>query len=88
MPAIPIPTLPYGVCSQCLHVKLLTSDKGSVFMQCQRGLTDARFPKYPRLPVLRCAGFVALAKPSVASPASGTQLPENGFADFDDSGDS
>jgi len=63
MPATPVPTLPYGICSQCVHVKVLTSDKGSVFMQCQRGLTDERFPKYPRLPVLRCAGFVAGAKP-------------------------
>lgn len=73
---MPVPTLPYGICSQCLHVKQLTSDKGAVFMMCLRGLTDDRFPKYPRLPVLNCAGFAAPAKvvapPDAASdPAAG-----------------
>jgi hypothetical protein len=28
-----------------------------VFLLCQLGFSDARFPKYPRLPVLSCEGF-------------------------------
>jgi len=28
----------------------------SAFHLCQRSFTDERFPKYPRLPVVRCIG--------------------------------
>jgi hypothetical protein len=46
-----------GLCSTCLHAQLIESSKGSVFLLCQLSKTDARFPKYPRLPVLSCAGY-------------------------------
>ena len=35
----------------------MVSDRGSVFYLCELSKVDARFPKYPRLPVLRCAGY-------------------------------
>ncbi len=57
IPEMTTPSLPYGLCSHCIHFKRIESSRGSVFVMCQRGLTDERFPKYPRLPVLRCAGF-------------------------------
>lgn len=46
-----------GLCSTCTQVKLIRSDRGSVFYLCQRSFTDPTFPKYPRLPVLRCSGY-------------------------------
>ncbi len=46
-----------GLCDSCLHSRRIISAKESVFMLCQLGFSDARFPKYPRLPVLSCAGF-------------------------------
>jgi len=36
----------------------------SAFHLCQRSFTDERFPKYPRLPVVRCVGY-APGKPVV-----------------------
>ena len=48
-----------GLCTSCVHAKLITSSRGSVFYQCQLSFTDSRFPKYPRLPVLACAGHEA-----------------------------
>jgi hypothetical protein len=36
---------------------MITSDKGSRFYMCLLSATDPRFPKYPRLPVLRCSGY-------------------------------
>ena len=47
-----------GLCATCAHVRRIESDKGSVFFLCQLALTDGRFRKYPRLPVLRCDGHV------------------------------
>jgi hypothetical protein len=38
-------------------VRLLRSDRDSVFYQCKRSMTDPRFPKYPALPVMRCPGY-------------------------------
>ena len=37
-------------------MRRVQSDRGSVFYQCQLSATDPSFPKYPRLPVLHCAG--------------------------------
>jgi hypothetical protein len=48
-----------GLCVQCLHVRRVESDRGSVFFLCQLALSDARFRKYPRLPVLSCDGYHA-----------------------------
>ena len=47
-----------GLCAECVHARLLTSDKGSVFIQCELAKADERFAKYPRLPVLSCSGYV------------------------------
>jgi hypothetical protein len=46
-----------GLCSTCLHARRMESDRGSVFLLCELSWTDARFPKYPHLPVLACDGY-------------------------------
>jgi len=46
-----------GLCANCRHVRRVQSDRGSVFVRCELALRDARFEKYPRLPVLVCAGY-------------------------------
>lgn len=46
-----------GLCEKCKFVRRMESDRGSVFYMCQRSLTDASFPKYPRLPVVQCRGY-------------------------------
>jgi hypothetical protein len=46
-----------GLCRTCQHSHPVESDRGSVFIRCELSLEDARFPKYPRLPVLACDGY-------------------------------
>jgi hypothetical protein len=46
-----------GLCEHCQHVQLIRSDRGTVFYLCKLSATDSRFPKYPMLPVLSCAGY-------------------------------
>jgi hypothetical protein len=46
-----------GLCGVCVHARVIVSGKGSRFYMCGLSSVDARFPKYPRLPVLECAGF-------------------------------
>jgi len=46
-----------GLCADCRFKRLIESDRGSTFYLCEKSMTDARFPKYPRLPVLQCAGY-------------------------------
>jgi len=46
-----------GLCTSCVHARRITSTRDSEFLLCQLGFSDAQFPKYPRLPVLSCAGF-------------------------------
>jgi len=51
-----------GLCISCQHLRLVHTDRGSVFYQCQRSMTDPRYPKYPRLPVLHCPGHEVKAE--------------------------
>jgi hypothetical protein len=51
-----MPATPIGLCSSCRHQKLIRSGRGSEFSMCLRHRTDPAYPKYPRLPVTRCAG--------------------------------
>ncbi|MFZ0290549.1 MAG: hypothetical protein WBW98_11265 [Candidatus Sulfotelmatobacter sp.] len=46
-----------GLCADCVHARIIKSDRGSMFVQCQLSFTDARFEKYPRLPVVTCTGY-------------------------------
>jgi hypothetical protein len=55
-----------GLCAVCRHLRLVRSDRGSVFYQCRLSFTDPRFVPYPRLPVLHCAGF----EPAIAASES------------------
>lgn len=49
----------------------IRNDRGSVFLLCLLSKTDPRFPKYPRLPVLRCEGYLERAEePTPAVPNS------------------
>ena len=50
-----------GLCAACRHASRITSAKQSTFVLCGLSRTELSFPKYPRLPVLRCEGFQATA---------------------------
>jgi hypothetical protein len=46
-----------GACATCRHARAIVSARGSTFVRCGRSDADSRYPRYPRLPLLRCAGF-------------------------------
>jgi hypothetical protein len=46
-----------GLCETCLHQRLIRNTRGSSFSLCELAKTDPSFPKYPRLPVIACAGW-------------------------------
>ena len=62
------PKVAEGLCPSCKYVKFVTNDRGSRFIFCERSRTDPRFPRYPRLPVLACAGYEASAEASGEPP--------------------
>jgi len=51
-----------GLCADCRHARVIESAKGSRFLLCQLSQSDPAFPKYPRLPVLRCPGYAPTAQ--------------------------
>jgi hypothetical protein len=55
-----------GLCAACRHARPVASARGSTFVLCDLSVSDARFPKYPRLPVVRCGGFAPRPKVSDA----------------------
>ncbi len=48
---------PPGLCGSCTHARRTGNRRGSVFFLCGRSATDARYRRYPPLPVLACPGF-------------------------------
>jgi len=48
-----------GLCGTCRHSRVVETRRGSTFRLCERSATDARFPRYPNLPVLACVGYEA-----------------------------
>ena len=54
---MPQSAAPSGLCDACVHARRITSGRGSTFVLCARSKDDPRFPKYPRLPVIRCEGY-------------------------------
>ena len=53
----PLGPPPAGLCERCANVKIVETRKGSRFYLCTLSELDPRFPKYPGIPVLRCAGY-------------------------------
>ncbi len=44
-----------GLCANCRHCRRVTTPR-SVFLLCERSVTDPRYARYPRLPVASCPG--------------------------------
>jgi hypothetical protein len=47
---------PAGLCDSCAHQRIVRNSRGSQFSLCERSRFDPAYPRYPRLPVLECAG--------------------------------
>jgi 3-hydroxyacyl-[acyl-carrier-protein] dehydratase len=58
-----------GLCRTCRFSTIIRSDRGSLFYQCRISFADPAFLKYPRLPVLHCAGYEAMAPRAIISPS-------------------
>ena len=46
-----------GLCADCAHARKVESTRGSNFVLCELSAMNPVFPKYPRLPVLKCSGY-------------------------------
>lgn len=46
-----------GLCADCANAKKLRTKIDAVIYLCGLAAVQAKFPKFPRLPVLACAGY-------------------------------
>jgi hypothetical protein len=46
-----------SLCETCLQLREVNTPKGSRFLLCQLSVIDARYPKYPPQPIVRCPGY-------------------------------
>ncbi len=53
-----------GLCADCRHARRIGNRRGSTFHLCALASSDPRFTRYPRLPVVRCAGYERGPAPS------------------------
>jgi hypothetical protein len=52
-----------GLCVDCLFGRAVAGKDEATYYLCERSFFDSSFPKYPRLPVLRCSGYAPAKKP-------------------------
>lgn len=64
------PGPPAGLCDTCRHQQVVGTRRSS-FSLCRRWKDDDRYPRYPRLPVLRCRGYEERAPGEIEEPHSG-----------------
>jgi hypothetical protein len=57
-----------GMCERCRHSRVVTTPR-STFRLCERSRNEPEYPRYPRLPVLSCAGFEPRPDGEGAPPA-------------------
>jgi len=62
-------TVEPGLCGRCANVRVVETRTGSRFYLCELSRTRPEFPRYPRLPVLSCRGFVPDASVTSSNPA-------------------
>jgi len=55
---------PAGLCASCAHARVQQSARGGQFLRCLRADDDARFRRYPPLPVRECEGHERGEPPS------------------------
>ncbi len=60
------------MCASCAHARAVSSGRGSVFLMCERSREDARYAKYPRLPVVVCAGHEVRAQGNTETTNTGS----------------
>ena len=58
-----------GLCDSCVHQRVVRTTRGSAFSMCLKHAEDARFRKYPPIPVARCPGYVRRGAPDQADRA-------------------
>ena len=51
-----------GLCGACANVQVVESARGPRYYLCRLSFADPAFPRYPRLPVISCAGFVPVGE--------------------------
>ena len=60
-----------GLCRTCRHAEVVSAARGSRFYRCLLAEEDHRYKKYPRLPVVECAGHARRAIPSSQGAGTG-----------------
>lgn len=48
-----------GLCGQCRHARVLDTGRSRFYLCGLSQREPHRYPRYPRLPVLRCGGYQA-----------------------------
>ena len=66
-----------GLCGNCRHAKVNQTRRGPSYLRCLLASVDAAYPRYPRLPVLRCAGYA----PTEDAPAQEDAPPADARAE-------
>jgi hypothetical protein len=67
-----------GLCATCRFVRLVPSVRNATYYRCGRSDDDQSYPRFPRLPVVSCAGYERRAiEASADNPAEDVASSES-----------
>ncbi len=72
----PAPLPVAGLCDDCVAARRLRSRR-STFLLCTRSASDPAFPRYPRLPVVTCPGYVPAPSAEGPLPPAPSAVPDS-----------
>ena len=52
----------HGLCTSCHNARVILGANGATYSLCELSAGDETYPKYPRLPVLSCPGYLAIGE--------------------------
>ncbi|MEO7262101.1 MAG: hypothetical protein ABI047_12735 [Jatrophihabitantaceae bacterium] len=65
-----------GLCAGCRHARVNHTRRGPSYLRCQLASVDEAYPRYPRLPVLSCAGYRPAEVPNTEQQSTEQQSTE------------
>ena len=66
-----------GLCATCRFGRVFRSGKGVTYVSCERSKIDPRYPRFPTVPVLECAGFEEACEDSERIPNDREPSPDS-----------
>jgi hypothetical protein len=66
----------FGLCATCAFGRRFRSGRDVTYVSCERSRTDPTYPRFPSIPMIRCAGWEQVKLEEPREDPGGRPNPE------------